>query len=78
VHASHLARVFRKFKGCTIGDYVRGLRVQHASRRISDSEDSLADIALAAGFSDQSHLSRTFKQHTGMQPRQFRILLRKR
>ena len=78
VHASHLARVFRKFKGCTIGDYVRDLRVQHASRRISDSDDSLADIALAAGFSDQSHLSRTFKQHTGMLPRQFRRLLRKR
>jgi AraC family transcriptional regulator len=78
VHAAHLARVFRKFKGCTIGDYVRGLRVQHACRRISGSDDSLADIALAAGFSDQSHLSRTFKQHTGMLPSQFRNLLRRR
>ena len=77
IHAVHLARVFRKFNNCTIGDYVRGLRVKHAARRISGSTDSLAEIALEAGFADQSHLSRTFKQHTGMWPGQFRTLLRR-
>lgn len=78
VHPTHLARVFRKFKRCTIGEYLRRLRVDYASKRISDSADSLAEIALAAGFSDQSHLSRTFKSHTGMLPSEFRTAVRKR
>ena len=77
VHATHLARVFRKFHGCTVGDYLRRLRVQQASDRLSTSDESLADIASAAGFADQSHLSRVFKQQTGMRPNRFRRLIRK-
>jgi len=77
VHAVHLARCFRKFKGCTIGEYVRMLRVEHAARRIAGSDDPLVEIALETGFADQSHLSRVFKLHTGMLPGEFRSLLRR-
>jgi AraC-like DNA-binding protein len=41
------------------------------------SDDALVDIALDAGFADQSHLSRVFKLHTGMLPSEFRWLLRR-
>jgi AraC family transcriptional regulator len=78
VHEVHLARVFRKFHGCTVGDYVRRLRVEYASRQLSTTDDALADIASTAGFSDQSHFSRTFKRHTGMMPTEFRALFRSR
>ncbi|HKR21826.1 MAG TPA: helix-turn-helix transcriptional regulator [Pyrinomonadaceae bacterium] len=78
VHAVHLARCFRKFKGCTMGEYVRTLRVEQAARRIAGSEDALVEIALETGFADQSHLSRVFKLHTGMLPGEFRSLLRGR
>ena len=77
VHAVHLARCFRKFKGCTMGEYVRMLRVEHAARRIAGSDDALVEIALETGFADQSHLSRVFKLHTGMLPSEFRSLLRR-
>ena len=77
VHPVHLARCFRKFKGCTMGVYVRMLRVAHAARRIAGSDDSLVEIALETGFADQSHLSRVFKLHTGMLPGEFRSLLRR-
>ncbi len=72
VHPVHLAGVFRRHYGCTIGEYARRLRVEFACRNISTSNASLADIALAAGFSDQSHFSKVFKQLTGMTPAQFR------
>jgi AraC family transcriptional regulator len=72
VHPAHLARVFRRFYGCTLGDYVRKLRVEFACHRLTTSDTPLADIALAAGFSDQSHFSNTFKRHTGMPPAVFR------
>lgn len=78
VHAVHLARVFRKFHGCTVGDYVRQLRIEFASRELATTDHSLADIAAAAGFADQSHFSRTFKQHTRLLPTEFRNLFRSR
>jgi AraC family transcriptional regulator len=58
VHAVPLARCFRKFKGCTMGEYVRMLRVEHAARRIAGSDDPLVEMALGTGFADQRHLSR--------------------
>jgi AraC family transcriptional regulator len=72
VHPVHLAREFRRHFGCTVGDYVRRLRVEYVSQRLS-AETPLADLALQAGFSDQSHLSRVFKQVTGRTPRQTRL-----
>jgi AraC family transcriptional regulator len=76
VHPVHLATVFRKHFDCTIGEYVRRLRIDFASRQLARSEDSLCEIALAAGFSDQSHFSKVFKNQTGMTPGHFRASLR--
>jgi AraC family transcriptional regulator len=78
VHAVHLARAFRKFHNCTVGEYVRQLRIEFASRQLSSSDSSLAEIASLAGFADQSHFSRTFKRYTGMLPSQFRSTFQRR
>jgi AraC family transcriptional regulator len=72
VHPAHLARVFRQRHGCTVGDYVRRLRIEYACHCLRTSDTALATIALAAGFSDQSHFSRVFKRQTGMSPAVFR------
>jgi transcriptional regulator GlxA family with amidase domain len=37
---------------------------------------AIADVAHATGFADQAHLSRVFKQATGLTPRGFRRLAR--
>jgi AraC family transcriptional regulator len=78
VHAVHLARAFRRFHNCTVGEYVRQLRIEFASRQLSSSDTALADIASLAGFADQSHFSRTFKRFTGMLPTEFRNTFRRR
>src|SRR5262245_1960808 len=72
VHPVHLARVFHRRYGCSLGEYQRRLRVEHASRQLVATRRSLADIALAAGFSDQAHFSRVFKERTGLTPKKFR------
>jgi AraC family transcriptional regulator len=72
VHPSHLARVFRQQYGCSIGEYTRQLRLDHARHELSTSEASLLEIAVASGFSDQSHFSKAFKRHTGLTPTEFR------
>jgi len=74
VHPTHLARVFRRHHRCTLGAYVRRLRIEAARRLLAGSETPLADIALAAGFADQSHFSRLFRAATGVTPTHYRRL----
>jgi AraC family transcriptional regulator len=71
VHPAHLIRAFRQHYGCTLGEYVRKLRVEYASHLLSSSEMPLAQIAYETGFADQSHFSRTYKSLTGMTPTEF-------
>ena len=78
VHPVHLAREFRKFYHGTIGEYVRQLRVEQTCRALSASDVPLAAIGSAAGFSDQSHFSRTFKRVIGMTPAEYRRAFRPR
>jgi AraC family transcriptional regulator len=78
IHPVHLARAFRQHGGCTLGAYVRQLRVEFAARQLVTTEQPLAGIALDAGFSDQSHFTRTFKRQTGMTPAAFRRYYRSR
>jgi len=77
VHPVHLSRVFRQKFGCTIGEYVRRLRVEFANRQISATEAPLSEIALAAGFADQSHLNKTFKSVFGLTPAEHRKMSRR-
>jgi AraC-like DNA-binding protein len=73
VHPVYLARQFRKFYQTTVGDYVRQMRIEKASYQLSNTKQSISEIALATGFYDQSHFSNVFKRHTGMTPAEFRI-----
>lgn len=72
VHPVHLARAFRKRYLCSVGDYLRKLRIEAACQALLNSDTPIVEIALRCGFSDQSHLCRTLKQYTGMSPRHFR------
>jgi len=72
VHETHLSREFRRYFRCTVGEYIRLLRIDFACRQLSASDNPLAEIALAAGFFDQSHFARTFKSQTGMTPHEYR------
>jgi len=68
VHPVHLAREFRKRFGCSTGDYARRLRIEQACAALTTSDAPITEIALSAGFYDQSHFSNTFKKITGMTP----------
>ena len=72
VHPIYLANSFRQYYHMSVGEYIRRCRVNFACRKITTSNDSLVDIALAAGFSNQSHFSRVFKQVTRMTPATYR------
>jgi AraC family transcriptional regulator len=77
-HPVYLAREFRRYHRCTVGEYVRRLRVEFACSKLSTSDEPLAKIALTAGFSDQSHFSRVIRNHTGTSPAKYRKIHRAR
>lgn len=72
VSRSHLAASFKARFGCTIGEYLRQLRTRRAAEQLTRAEPSLAEVAYAAGFADQSHMNRTFKRQVGLTPGAFR------
>jgi AraC family transcriptional regulator len=78
VHPVHLARSFRRFYRTTFAGYIRHLRIEFARRELAASSTSLSDIAASAGFCDQSHFSRLFKQYTGVTPAEYRLALQPR
>jgi AraC family transcriptional regulator len=73
VHPVHLARTFRKFYRCNVGEYIRSIRIDDACRKMIGTSTPLIQIALNAGFADQSHFTRTFKRFKGMTPAKYRI-----
>jgi len=77
MHPAYLARAFRKRYRCSVGEYVRRLRIAFACRELSATDIPVAQVAQAAGFFDQSHLTKTFKLITGMSPIAYRKLYRR-
>jgi len=72
VHPVHVARTFRKRRHCSVGEYVRILRLEAACRQLRHTELPIAEIAANSGFADQSHLSRTLKRYMGVSPTSLR------
>jgi AraC family transcriptional regulator len=60
-HPVHLARTFRTVHECTIGDYVRRLRVERAAVLLRSTRRPLLDIALECGFAGAAQFSRSFR-----------------
>jgi AraC family transcriptional regulator len=72
VHPVHLSRTFRRHFGVTMTEYLRRRRLDQARSQLVNSDRPIAEIALAAGFADQSHFSRALKQVAGVTPGQYR------
>jgi AraC family transcriptional regulator len=72
VHPVHLAATFRAHHGCTIGTFVRELRIDSAARMLASTDTPLADVALQCGFANQSHFSREFRRATSFTPAGYR------
>ena len=68
----YFVRAFKQSVGVTPHDYLIRQRVERTMALLSGTDMSLSEIALAAGFADQSHCARRFRQHVGMSPRDYR------
>ena len=65
---AHFCRAFKRTFGLTPHAYVTTRRIDHAKALMLESDEQLSVIAVLCGFSDQAHLSKLFRQHTGETP----------
>src|SRR5262245_39314346 len=72
LHPVYVSRAFRELTGQTLSERLTQLRIRYAVRQLAASDAPLTEIALAAGFADQSHFTRVFKRETGTTPAAFR------
>lgn len=75
IHPVHLSRSFSRYFHCTLGEYVRSLRVERSLAFMSSRNLSLTEIASSCGFADQSHFFRSFRQIMGVNPSTYRKIL---
>lgn len=72
VHQTTLCRLFRRYYRCSVGEYIRKLRLERSAKDLSDPDLTLAEIASASGFYDQSHFTNAFRRHFGVTPTEYR------
>lgn len=68
----YFVRAFKRSLGVTPHDYLIRRRVELTIGLLSGTDMALSEIAVAAGFADQSHCARRFRQHIGMSPCDYR------
>jgi AraC-like DNA-binding protein len=68
--ASHLIRAFKQAHGLTPHAYQLNCRIEFCRSQLRAGR-SLAEVALAAGFSDQAHFQRSFKKFVAVTPGQY-------
>lgn len=68
----HFSRLFKRSIGTTPHQYLSQQRVERAKQLLKKTDRLITDIALECGFSSHSHLSKQFRQITGMTPKTYR------
>ncbi|NNM71619.1 AraC family transcriptional regulator [Enterovirga aerilata] len=65
---AHFARAFKASTGSTPHGWLQARRIERAKELLAKQNLALAEVALACGYADQSHLTRTFGARVGMSP----------
>jgi AraC-like DNA-binding protein len=72
LHETHFSRAFRQHTGVTANEYRARARVRYASQLLLGTSASISRVAISAGLSDQSHLTRLFSTRLGVSPAAYR------
>ena len=70
--APQFMKNFKQVAGMTLVAYMNHVRLANAARLLRETDRTIADIADAAGFSDQSYFDKRFKRGFGRTPKEFR------
>ncbi len=68
---NHLCQVFKRFKGCTILDYQKQVRIHNCKQWLTYGDYTLKEVSELAGFKTVQHFGRVFRQIEGVTPGQW-------
>jgi len=71
----YLTRIFKQRYGIPPYRYLIGLRIRYASDLLRDSSLSVTQVCHRSRFNSLSHFITTFRNHTGMNPTQYRRMV---
>ena len=71
---STLITSFKREFGMTVNKYLTGVRLSEALSMLRSGKMSIGEVALSAGFSDQSYFSKVFSAEYGVPPSEFRAI----
>lgn len=72
VNPSYFSTLFKSEMGVTFTDYLNSLKIEYACSLLVNSNMSIIDISLAAGFDDQSYFTKVFRKAKGTTPKHYR------
>lgn len=76
ISEEHLSRKFHAVTGEKLTEYIQEVKIRHAMQLLSNTDESLSEIAGYLSFSSQSYFQRVFKRVTGMTPVSYRKQVR--
>jgi AraC-like DNA-binding protein len=72
ISETYLGRYFKKHSQETMQQYITGYKLKIIESRLAHSNMRINEIASELGFTDESHLNRVFRKHTGKSPSEYR------
>lgn len=72
INASYLSQIFRKYKDCTVIEYIHHEKIYRAKNLLKYSDFSVQDISVYLGFSSSSKFGFIFKKENNMTPQEYR------
>ena len=69
---SALNRLFKRSTGRSMGQYINEIRVDHVCHMLAETDHTIVEIALDAGYNTLSNFNRMFRRIKGQTPREFR------
>ena len=72
LHPNYIIRKFKEVTGFKLSEYLTKVRLEHATRSLTQTDEKMTEIALNSGFYDQSHFNKKFKKFFHTTPRKFK------
>ncbi|WP_145032135.1 transcriptional regulator MelR [Pantoea ananatis] len=78
LNANYAMGIFQRVMQLTLKQYITAMRINHVRALLSDTDITVLDVALTAGFRSSSRFYSTFARYVGMSPHQYRKLSQQR